>query len=195
MHHNRSTQSCAGWVSAADGHLNMTDASLREVFTRLYEENVERLYRYALVCTGNISDAQDLTSDVFYAAMKSFNHYQPGKGSAVAWLMGIAHHKWVDHLRRDREPITMEAIEERPDGNLCPEEMADQHIQLDQVIAVLRRLPPARAEALALVFFGGLSMAEAGAVMGENVDAVGKLISRGLADLKKVLASQQEQRS
>ncbi len=143
----------------------------------------------------NVADTQALPVDVFYAALKSFYHYQPGKGSTFAWLMGIAHHKWVDHLRRDRESIMMEAIEECSDGNPCPEEMAIQHIQLAQVITALRRLPPARAEALAPVSFTELSEAEAGAAMGKSLDAVGRLIVRGLADLKKVLVYQQEQRS
>ena len=37
----------------------------REAFGRLYESNAERVYKYLLSRTGNPTDAEDVTSEVF----------------------------------------------------------------------------------------------------------------------------------
>ncbi len=171
----------------------LNQASTDQVdFLQLYEENVERLYRYYLARTGNVQDAQDLTAETFRAALESFSSYRPARSPAVAWLMGIARHKLVDHLRRNRQMLAWEQVEGNPDGGPCPEEVAGRRLQMAQVAAALSRLPADRAEAISLHFFAGLSLAEAAEVMGKGEEAVKKIIQRGLGDLRARLNRETE---
>lgn len=153
-------------------------------FTDLYQQYVERIYRYHLARTGAPQDAQDLTADTFHAALENFATYRPAHGSPAAWLMGIAHHKLVDYFRRRRLHLPLESAENHPTPRPSPEESVSRRAQMNQVATALRKLGPERAEALTLHFFGGLSLAETGQVMGKNEEAVKKLIHRGLADLR-----------
>ena len=63
-----------------------------------------------------------------------------------------------------------------------------QRLEMRRVARVLRLLSPERAEALVLVLFGGLSMAEAAQTLGKSEAAVKMLIHRGLTELKERLA-------
>jgi DNA-directed RNA polymerase specialized sigma24 family protein len=46
--------------------------------------------------------ALDLAAETFAAALISVRRYQPGRGPAAAWLLGIAHNKLLESLRRGR---------------------------------------------------------------------------------------------
>ena len=157
-------------------------------FTAVYQQHIERIYRYHLARTGSAEDAQDLTAETFRAALESFAAYDPAQGPAAAWLTGIAHHKLVDHFRRSQRTDPSAQIDDQPDRSASPEEASAQHLQMAQVSAALRRLPADRAEALSLHFFAGLSLNEAAQVMRRSDEAVKKLIHRGLADLRRILA-------
>ena len=63
-----------------------------------------------------------------------------------------------------------------------------QRLEMRRVTHALRLLSPERAEALVLVLFGGLSMAEAAQTLGKSEAAVKMLIHRGLSELKERLA-------
>jgi RNA polymerase sigma-70 factor, ECF subfamily len=178
---------------AAPGVPDATAASpARLPFTLVCEQNMTRLYRYALASTRSAADAQDLTADVLHAALQAYPRFRPEKGSPAAWLMGIAHHKLMDYYRRSRQPLPLEDIEQRADTAPCPEDQVFQRLELDQVLAAIGCLPPARAEALALVFFAGLNLSEAGEVMQKSAQAIEKLVVRGIADLKRLLVLDQE---
>jgi RNA polymerase sigma-70 factor (ECF subfamily) len=156
-------------------------------FTAVYQQHVERIYRYLLARTGSAEDAQDLTGETFRAALESFTAYDPAQGCAAAWLMGIAHHKLVDHFRRSRKTDPSAQIEDQPDRAASPEEASVERLQMAQVSAALRSLPAKRLEALSLHFFAGLTLSETAQVMRRSDEAVKKLIHRGLADLRRCL--------
>ena len=161
-----------------------TQSEREHPFTILYQQHVVRIYRYHLVRTGSVEDAQDLTSETFHAALKGFATFDPALGSAAAWLTGIAKHKLVDHFRRSRRTLTISQIEDLPDSPDTLEETSAQHLQMVQVFNALRRLPVKRAEALSLHFFAGLRLAEVAQVMHRSDKAVKMLIHRGLDDLR-----------
>ena len=57
---------------------------------------------------------------------------------------------------------------------------------------ILRLLTPERADAVVLVLFGGLSLAEAAQSMGKSEAAVKMLLHRGLSELQERLAVHRE---
>jgi RNA polymerase sigma-70 factor (ECF subfamily) len=67
-------------------------------FAELYHRHFIRVYRYHVARTGNIADAQDLTTLTFLAAMEGLASYR-GSGTFAAWLMGIARNQMAQHFR------------------------------------------------------------------------------------------------
>jgi RNA polymerase sigma-70 factor (ECF subfamily) len=156
-----------------------------EAFAELYRRHVGSIYRYHLAHTGNVNDAEDLTSQTFMAALEGIRSYR-GTGPYITWLIGIASHKRARFFRRggSKPDVPLDAARHLPTPSLPTDKAATRRLHMDQILGALHSLSPDRAEALILCFFSGLSFAEAGKVLRKSEGAVKMLISRGLQDLR-----------
>ena len=161
----------------------ITDA---DAFAELYRRHLTRVYRYHIAHTGNVKDAEDLTSQTFMDALKGIRSFR-GTGSFAAWIMGIASRKRLMFFRRNggRPEVPLDLVLHYPSPDLPTDKAAAQRLQLESVSRALRQISPDRAEAIILSFFGGLSNAEAANVLRKSEAAVKMLISRGLQDLRE----------
>jgi len=156
-----------------------------EAFTELYRRHVTRVYRYHMAHTGNVKDAEDLTSQTWMAALEGIRSFR-GTSSFAGWIMGIASKKRLMYFRRsgNRREVPLDAALHIPSPNLTPDKEATQRLQMESVSRALRQISPDRAEAVILSFFGGLSNLEISRVLSKSEAAVKMLISRGLQDLR-----------
>ena len=174
-------------TAVRDAELARRAARDPEAFSELYQRFLPGVYRYHLARTGQVQEAEDLTAQTFLTAWEAIGGFR-GQGSFAAWLFGIASHKLADHYRRRRVDLPLELAEVQRSPDPLPEEAVVQSLEMRRVTAALRLLTPERAEAMVLVLFGGLSMAEAAQTMGKSEAAVKMLFHRGLAELKERLA-------
>jgi len=162
-----------------------------DAFATLYNRYLDRIYRFVLVRTGSVQDAQDLTSQTFLAALEHISSFR-SQGSFGGWLFGIARHKVADHYRHQRGDTPLDAEDELVDPDPSPEQVADRCLQISRVSHVLASLDPQQAEAISLRIFGQLSAAQAGQVMNKSAAAVRMLVHRGLQNLRERLDMFQE---
>jgi RNA polymerase sigma-70 factor, ECF subfamily len=154
-----------------------------EAFAELYRRHVRSIYRYHLAHTGNIKDAEDLTSQTFLAALEGIRSFR-GAAPYITWLIGIASRKRALFFRGEKAQAPLEEALNLPATGSDTDKAAARRLQMDQVLDALRNISRDRAEALILCFFSGLSPAEASLVIGKSEAAVRMLISRGLQDLR-----------
>jgi len=159
----------------------LTDA---EAFAELYRRNLTRVYRYHMAHTGNVKDAEDLTSQTFMAALEGLASFR-NEAPFAAWLMGIASRKRALFFRGRRPQVPLEAALHIPTPGLLTDQLAGQRIQIEAILRALHQLSPDRNEALILYYFSGLSHAESARVLGKTEAAVKMLVSRGLQDLRE----------
>ncbi len=171
---------------------SLDDASLAheartdpQAFAELYRRHVRSIYRYQLAHTGNVKDAEDLTSQTFIAALEGIRSFR-GTGPYITWLIGIASRKRALFFRKrgSTPELPLDAALQLPTSGLPTDKAAARHLQIDQLIGALRTISQDRAEAIILCFFSELSTAEAGLVLGKSEAAIRMLISRGLHDLR-----------
>ena len=155
-----------------------------EAFAELYRRNLTRVYRYHMAHTGNAGDAEDLTSQTFMAALEGLRAFR-GTGSFAAWILGIASRKRLMFFRGRRPEVQLEAALQIPNPSLPADKAAFQRLRLESVSRALKKIPPERAEAIILSYFGGLSNDEIGRMLQKSEAAVKMLISRGLQDLRE----------
>ena len=155
-----------------------------DAFAELYRRNVTRVYRYHMAHTGNVKDAEDLTSQTFMAALEGIRSYR-GAGSIAAWIMGIASKRRLMFFRGSRHEVDLDAALHIPSPSLPTDKAAFQRLRLESISRALRKIPSDRAEAIILSYFGGLSNLETSRVMKKTEAAVKMLISRGLQDLRE----------
>jgi len=66
-------------------------------FERLYRANVEAVTAYFARRSADPHVVADLTADTFVTAITSFGSFDPGQGTARAWVFGIARHVYAAH--------------------------------------------------------------------------------------------------
>lgn len=154
-----------------------------EAFAELYRRHVRSIYRYHLAHTGNVKDAEDLTSQTFMAALEGIRSFR-GTAPYITWLIGIASRKRALFFRGKKDQVPLDAALHLPAFGPATDKAAARRLQMDQVLEALRSISRDRAEALILCFFSGLSIAEASLVLGKSDAAIRMLISRGLQDLR-----------
>ena len=153
-------------------------------FAELYHKHVTRVYRYHMAHIGNVKDAEDLTSQTFIAALESLKSFR-GTGSFAVWIMGIASKKRLMYFRGRKPELSLDTALHYPRPSLPPDKAATQRLELESVARALKQISSDRAEAIILVYFGGLSNLETSRVLNKSEAAVKMLISRGLQDLRE----------
>lgn len=141
----------------------------------LYEQALPQVYGYLLARCGQRAVAEDLTTEVFLAAMDSCRR---GKVTEVAtsWLIGIARHKLVDHWRRaERERRGLRVL-----GGLAasPDDPWDE--RLDALLAhqMLAELSAQHRSVLTLRYLDGLPVPEVARCLDRTVHATEALLVR-----------------
>jgi RNA polymerase sigma-70 factor (ECF subfamily) len=177
------TLSQTQYPSMDDARLAQQARADPEAFAELYRRHVGSVYRYQLAHTGDIKDAEDLTSQTFMAALEGIRSYR-GTAPYIAWLMGIASRKRARFFRGKRPEIPLDSALHIPNPGLPTDKAAARRLQMNQILDALRTISRDRAEALILCFISELSPLEAGLVLGKSEAAVRMLISRGLQDLR-----------
>ena len=91
------------YPSMDDARLAQQARTDPQAFAELYRRHVRSIYRYHLAHTGNVKDAEDLTSQTFMAALEGIRSFR-GTGPYITWLIGIASRKRLLFFRRGRSP-------------------------------------------------------------------------------------------
>jgi RNA polymerase sigma factor (sigma-70 family) len=165
------------------------DAGATADFERLYRANVDAVTAYFARRSADPQLVADLTADAFVAVITGFGSFDPRKGTARAWVLGIARHVYASHCeaysqqqhkvrrlagRRDLDPDEVGELLDRIDA-----ERAGRHL-----VASLATLPERDRAVIELVDIAGLRPKEAGAALGLPPGTVRMRLMRAHARLR-----------
>ena len=158
--------------------------------TQLYEENFDKIYRYIVLKTGDRTEAEDMTQQVFLKAFKSISGYRSKGSPFSSWLFRIAHNQMVDYWRKKSKRTTV-PLEESMVGssNSNPSSEAEQKMDIENLVAATKQLTSLQREVVSLRFAGGLSLAEVAKAMGKNEGAIKALQHSAVVSLRKIMAA------
>jgi RNA polymerase sigma-70 factor (ECF subfamily) len=144
----------------------------------LYDEALPQVYGYLLSRCGQKALAEDLTAETFLAAVDTVRRDQP---VSIAWLIGVARHKLVDHWRRlAREERSLALVPTEPEP---PWE--DGVLDAVAARAVLERLGPQHRSALTLRYLDGLPVPEVARLLDRTLHATEALLVRARAAFRR----------
>jgi RNA polymerase sigma-70 factor (ECF subfamily) len=159
-------------------------AGVEQAFVDLYRRRHGDVYRFAFAMGKSRSFAQDVTQEVFLNVLENARHFDRGKGTVRAWLIGCARYVTLDRLRLERRwtgdmPAEVDAFdgEERL--------LTDQRVE--RLHAAIARLPVEYREALVLFELQELTYAETATVLGCPVGTVRSRLHRGRVLLAAML--------
>ena len=161
----------------------------REAFGLIYEAYFDKIYRYVSIKTGNRTEAEDLTQQVFVKALQSINKYKvQGEIPFSAWLYRIAHNQVVDCLRQRSRRQTVELDDTMP-LPAADNPAAETELKLtgQELIAATRHLTQAQQEVIALRFGAELPIAEVARLTGRSEGAVKAMQHSAVAALRRIM--------
>jgi len=155
--------------------------------TSLFDEYFDRIARYAYARIGDQREAEDIASDVFIKALKSLGTFEERGLPMGAWLFKIAHNLVVDYYRRNSQmkKVELEKVEIESQSN--PAMDAERKLEIERVHLAMINLTEEQREIIRLRFYGGLSSAEVGAMLGKSDGAVREAQSAALKRLRMKL--------
>ena len=151
-------------------------------FASVAESELDSVYRYLVCLTGDHATAEDLTGETFEKAFRAWRRFDPRRGSARAWLCGIARGAALDHFRSERRRRRREERYAREDGAA-----AEPAIGNTVVGEALRQLSPAEREVVALRVLLDLDGPTTARVLGISRTACSTRLSRALKRLEEMM--------
>lgn len=172
-------------TGAATRGTRAIDLEEPEAFRAFYADALPRVYGYFFVrCGGDATIAEDLTQETCLAAVAEL-----GRGRVVAaplpWIVGIARHKLLDHLRRQRRAGWSVLVWEESVVDDRASAPAADAASADRTMAALAAMPSPQREALVLRYLDGFSVPEVAAALGRSVEAAESLLARGRAGFRR----------
>jgi RNA polymerase sigma-70 factor (ECF subfamily) len=156
--------------------------------------HTRRVFNLCYRFTGNPTEAEDLSQEVFLRIYRTLASYRSAQGAFPTWLSSVTRNLLVDNYRRTRrDRITdsiddaMPQLEEKHSSARTPDrlaEAAELSVQLQQGLA---RLSPELREAVILRDLQGLEYNEIQAVLQVPEGTVKSRINRGRIELARVL--------
>jgi RNA polymerase sigma factor (sigma-70 family) len=167
-------------------------------FGELFERHSRAVYNHAFRLTGSWSAAEEVTQATFVTAWRRRKAARMVDGSTLPWLLVVATNtarterrsarRWQALLRR--VPPEPEAV---PDpANDVPARLDDER-RMTALLALVRQLPRAEREAIALCVWSGVPYPQAATILGVGEGAVRSRVSRARARLARMVAESQEE--
>jgi RNA polymerase sigma-70 factor (ECF subfamily) len=154
----------------------------------IYRVALPQIYGYVLSRCGSVAVAEDLTAETFMAAVAAAKQGRVQEVT-VAWLVGVARHKLVDHWRQvTREQRGLAAVEQQLEDSEDPWEGV---LDADAALVALARLSIPHRAALTLRYLDGLSVAEVAEHLDRSLHATETLLVRARAALRRVYGGEE----
>ena len=155
----------------------------RPTFAAVAESELDAVHRYLLFLTGNRAVAEDLTGETFEKAFRFWRRFDPRRGTARAWLCGIARTTALDYFRSEER---RRRREERYTRDLPGSE--EPALGTGKLEAALEQLSPADREIVALRVLLELDGPTTARVLGISATACSTRLSRALKRLEEMMS-------
>ena len=157
---------------------------------QIYDIYAPQIYAYIYRHVVDAQRAEDLTASVFLKALEALERHRFAHDSIRPWLYRIAYNTIIDDIRQlQRRPSTglNESIQAAPDES--PEMAVQKRLENERLFHALSHLTADQRDVLILRFGEGLTAIETAQILDKTEEAVRGLQRRGLASLRRKLAS------
>ncbi|BBZ37270.1 sigma-70 family RNA polymerase sigma factor [Mycobacterium conspicuum] len=166
----------------------------RAAFGAFYDQTSPRVYGLVVRVLRDAGYSEETTQEVYLEVWRSASGYDPAKGSALAWLLTMAHRRAVDRVRAEQAATRREsrygAANIDPASGPSGDTVADSAIAGDErrrVLACLEALTAAQRECIDLAYYGGLTYAEVSQRLATNLSTIKSRMRDALRGLRNCL--------
>jgi RNA polymerase sigma-70 factor (ECF subfamily) len=163
----------------------------RAAWSAIYDRHIQEVFGviYHLV-GGDRVLAEDISQEVWLAALEGCDRFDASRGPFRDWLMGIARHRVSHHFRglsRKRLGVVADGDIPPEDAAIPPPEQLEALERGDVIRAALLQLNQEYRDVLLKKYVDGCSVVEIAGLTGRSAKAVESLLSRARHRLRELL--------
>ena len=173
------------------------DALLRQVahrdaeaFAAFYDQTRSRVYGLVTRVLRDPGYSEETTQDVYLQVWRNASGYDPSVGSALSWLLTLAHRRAVDRVRSEQAASTRESRYGASTVDTPTDHVADDVILDDErrrVTDCLGSLTDTQRECIQLAYYDGLTYAQVADHLAANLATIKSRMRDGIGALRKCL--------
>jgi RNA polymerase sigma-70 factor (ECF subfamily) len=160
-------------------------------FEVIYDRHATAAFSLAYRIVGTRNGAEDVSQEAFLNIWRSGARYERERGSVRTWILGIVHHRAIDHIRRatvhDRRRASDEGVEERFEARERTDVEVARRDEARAVRDAMHALPAAQSQVIELAYFGGFTHTEIAEMLNAPVGTVKGRMRLALEKLREQL--------
>ncbi|WP_202619093.1 ECF RNA polymerase sigma factor SigK [Ornithinimicrobium cavernae] len=166
----------------------------QQSFAVLYDATGARVLGLVLRVLRDRAQAEEVTQEVFLQVWRTAGSYDPSRGSALGWLLTLAHRRAVDRVRsaaaQSRRDHAYESQHVETPFDITAE-TAEGRMEATRVHSALDVLTETQRSAIELAFFDGLTHVEVSERLGVPLGTAKTRIRDGLRRMRDQLGGGQ----
>lgn len=162
-----------------------------DAFEQVYERVSAPVFGLVLRVVRDPAQAEEVAQEVLVELWRTASRYDPARGSAMAWVMTLAHRRAVDRVRSAQAATDREA--RMPGGGPAYDEVAEQvqsRLDRERVRHCLRSLTETQRESISLAYYGGYTYREVAELLQTALGTVKTRMRDGLIRMRDCLGAQ-----
>jgi RNA polymerase sigma-70 factor (ECF subfamily) len=161
-----------------------------EAFAALYDATRSRVYGMVSRVLRDRGYSEETTQDVYLQVWRTAESYDPASGSALAWLLTLAHRRAVDRVRSEQAASQRDsrygaATIERDTDHVIDAVLSGEERQ--RVTACLNGLTGVQRECIELAYYQGLTYVQVSERLSANLATVKSRMRDALRGLRNCL--------
>lgn len=171
--------------------LKQTAEGSRSAFAELYTLTSPKLYSLAYGILRSSGEAEDVLQEIYVAIWQRADQFDPGRGTAMTWLISLARNKAIDRLRQARETAGEETDWTHIiDEQATPPEAAGMTQERRRLEGCIQKLEARQRGVIVEAFYTGASYPDLAARLSVPIGTMKSWVRCSLLQLKTCLEQQ-----
>jgi RNA polymerase sigma-70 factor (ECF subfamily) len=162
----------------------------RAAFETVYEKVAGPVFGLVLRVLRDRAQSEEVTQEVLVEVWRSAARYDPSRGSAMAWVMTIAHRRAVDRVRSAQAAVDREDRVARLEVHRPFDEVADSvetRLERERLRRCMDVLTQLQRESVTFAYYGGYSYREVAELLKVPLATVKTRMRDGLIRMRDCL--------
>ena len=166
---DRARPSAAEPGAAADlnTYLRLVARGDADAFDTVYDQVAATVFGMVRRVIRDPAQSEEVTQDVLLEVWRNAAKFDPGRGSATAWVMTLAHRRAVDRVRsvqKESERERRTAVADVPFDEVA--EAVESSLERERVRRCLGSLTELQRESVTLAYYGGYTYSQVASLLG-----------------------------
>lgn len=162
----------------------------KRAFADLYDATASRIYGMVRRLLIDPSQSEEVTQEIYLEIWQTASRYKPERGSAMSWMLTMAHRRAVDRVRASQSSRDRDTKVGIRDYDREYDQVAE-HVEItlegERVKRALQGLTELQRQAVELAYYKGLSHSEIAAELHVPVGTIKTRIRDGMIRLRDAL--------